>query len=153
MKGKLFVKTILKGILSGCLSSAVIFIVCTIYINTLDAAKRSAAYDARLFLCIVFGITVCFGMISMFIGREERKAEKLWKNENKEKYGGVGGINIAGLIDDSQGKEFCDIYGNRIKAGDDHGTWFLVFRFLFVFALFVTVSSSLILIFMLASLK
>lgn len=153
MKGKLFVKTILKGILLGCLSSAVIFMLCTIYINTLNVAKRSAASDARLFMCVVFGVTVCLGMISMFIGREERKAEKLWKNENKEKYGSVGGINIAGLIDDSQGKEFCDIYGNRIKAGDDHGTAFMIFKFLFIFSLFITVVSSFALILMLISLK
>ena len=50
----------------------------------------------------------------------------------------ITNANMFGLVDDDWDKGFLSIYGEEIKPGKDHGTAYMVFKFLSIFFLWAT---------------
>lgn len=158
-KYRVLLKSIVFGVIAGAVGAAMVYGACTIYIRglNLDVDMASFASGVRRFMSVAIGITCMLAFITARLGREEKKDERNWHEQNrqmaKDFNSDIKGVNLAGLIDDTQGKEFSTLFGERIKVGEDHGTFYMISKTLMLFSLFITISSSLIMICMLISLK
>ena len=87
---------------------------------------------------LMIGITVMlFAMVS-FISRDEKKINKEIEKEKRSHTSSITNANMFGLVDDDWDKGFLSIYGEEIKPGKDHGTAYMVFKFLSIFSLSAT---------------
>lgn len=158
-KYKILLRSSAFGIAAGIIAAGIVYGVCTLYINslTLNLNTASFAVSIRRIMSAMIGITCMFAFITVWLGREEKKNVQNWREHNrqmaKDFNSDIKGVNLAGLIDDTQGKEFSTLFGERIKVGEDHGTFYMIFKTIMLISLFITVSSSLILICMLISLN
>lgn len=157
-KYKLLIKKGIISIFIGAAAAAVVCAVFNLYIGgfELTAIQADNASKMRLTFMIMFFVTGVLAAMSAQLGIEERRLDKKWREQNrnmaKDFNSDIKGVNIAGLIDDSQGKEFSTIFGERVKVGEDHGTAYMIFKTLLIFSLFMTVSVSIVMILMLLSL-
>lgn len=157
-KYKVLIKCILISLIIAIIIAVAVGVACTLYFNrfTLTYVQLPLSRKMRLTFMIFYGLTALFTATSIQLGKIEKKAEERWKEENEKMNKGtqsrVLGVNIAGLIDDTQRKEFVDLYGNKVKAGDDHGTAFMVFKILSIISIFFTVAATLVMGMMMLSL-
>ena len=79
-----------------------------------------------------------FAMVS-FISRDEKRINKEIEKEKRSHTSSITNANMFGLVDDDWDKGFLSIYGEEIKPGKDHGTAYMVFKFLSIFFLWATV--------------
>lgn len=158
-KHRMMLKSIAVGAASGLAAALIVFAAVSVYAGSLglDEYMMSVAKMIRSMLSAMCGITVFLGVTAAVLGRNEKKQQRRWTQENRrmaQDYNAdIKGVNLAGLIDDSQGKEFCTIYGERINKGEDHGTMFMIFKTLMILSFFMTVSTGMVLFFMLAAMK
>ncbi|MCD8180651.1 MAG: hypothetical protein LUF26_04125 [Firmicutes bacterium] len=158
-KHKLLIKSLIIGIVCGALAAAVVCALCTVYISTmtLDAETASLTGSMRALFMAVIGAVTFFGAVKIIMGREERRMEREWQEDNRRTSSSydsdIIGVNIAGLIDDTQVKKFTTIYGEKVEAGDDHGAVYMLFNLLFLISLFIAVAVSIVLVLMFVSLK
>ncbi|MCC8161494.1 MAG: hypothetical protein LIO53_09380 [Oscillospiraceae bacterium] len=158
-KHKLLIKSLIIGIICGALAAAVVCVLCTMYISTmtLDEELISLTSNMRALFMSVIGAVAFFAAAKIIMGREEKRMEREWQEYNRKTSSSydsdIIGVNIIGLMDDTQVKKFTTIFGEKVEAGDDHGTVYMIFNLLFLISLFIAVAVSIVLVLMFLSLK
>lgn len=156
-KYKSLLKSAVISVISGAIPALIIFSLCNIFIKShrLLYLEKITMYKIRWAMPLMIGLTITLFIMTFFIGREERKNEKLWEEQDAERKhsSGITGVNEFGLIDDSREKGFLSIYGEEIVAGKDHGTLYMIFKFLSILFLCMTVPSTLVMLCMMLSVK
>ena len=116
----------------GAVPAFVVLWLCNLFmkVNELTYMARMTMYKIRITMPLMIGITVMlFAMVS-FISRDEK--------EKRSHTSSITNANMFGLVDDDWDKGFLSIYGEEIKPGKDHGTAYMVFKFLSIFFLWAT---------------
>lgn len=158
-KYKILLKSILTGIVVGVAVALIVYIAVSVYTGSLglDLYMTSVAEMIRAVLISFFGATAFFAGTTVVLGRSERAQQREWIEQNrrmaKDYNADIKGVNLAGLIDDTQGKEFCTIYGERITKGEDHGTMYMIFKTIMILCVFMTVSAGTVMFCMLAAMN
>lgn len=126
----------------GAVPAFVVLWLCNLFmkVNELSYMERITMYKIRITMPLAIGITVMLFAMVFFVGREERKTNKEVEEEIKRSHtSGITGVNKFGLADDDWEKGFLSIYGEEVKAGSDHGTSYMIFKFLSILSLSATV--------------
>ena len=124
----------------GAVPAFVVLWLCNLFmkVNELTLIARITMYKIRITMPLMIGITVMlFAMVS-FISRDEKRINKEIEKEKRSHTSSITNANMFGLVDDDWDKGFLSIYGEEIKPGKDHGTAYMVFKFLSVLSLSAT---------------
>lgn len=157
-KYKDLLKCMGKSLICALVVGAAIFVGCKIYFShfTLNSIQAPLAVKISVTLSGSTALTLWLALSALLLGRAERRSEAIWREENrrmaKDFNSDIKGVNLAGLIDDTQGKEFTTLFGERIRVGEDHGTGYMICKTLAVLSLFFTVIVAVISFFMMRSL-
>lgn len=153
-KYKVLLKCAIYALITGVITAAAVYGLCTLYYYFFSLNEESTAKMIRILFTVLIGVTAMLASMSVQLGKIEKREERKWREEDRAVYtSNIMDVNLAGLIDDTQKKEFCTIYGERMKVGDDHGTAYMIFKTLFLLMLFVTVFTSLPMVLMLAVMR
>ena len=114
----------------GAVPAFVVLWLCNLFmkVNELTLIARITMYKIRITMPL---------MVS-FISRDEKRINKEIEKEKRSHTSSITNANMFGLVDDDWDKGFLSIYGEEIKPGKDHGTAYMVFKFLSIFFLWAT---------------
>ena len=113
----------------GAVPAFVVLWLCNLFmkVNELTYMARMTMYKIRITMPLMIGIS-----------RDEKRINKEIEKEKRSHTSSITNANMFGLVDDDWDKGFLSIYGEEIKPGKDHGTAYMVFKFLSIFFLWAT---------------
>ena len=138
-KTKRMLKNAAMSVGIGAVPAFVVLWLCNLFmkVNELTYMARMTMYKICITMPLMIGITVMlFAMVS-FISRDEKELQEIEKKS-------VHTLQVLPMLiclDLSMMigiKVFLSIYGEEIKPGKDHGTAYMVFKFLSIFFLWAT---------------
>lgn len=157
-KYKFWVKSSLISFAAAAAIGALVYFLCRFLMRNIhvDFMLRQQTTALQLTLSSMIAVTALFIIMTMQIGHRENTEYRNSIKENKERAkrlsSNVSVMNFFSMIDDSEEKEYYTLYGERIKAGEDHGAMYMLMKLVAMIFGFMTASAGLIIICMLLSL-
>ena len=133
-KTKKMLKNAAISVVIGAVPAFVVLWLCNLFmkVNELTLMARITMYKIRITMPLMI-------VMVTFISRDEKRINKEIEEEKRSHTSSITRANQFGMVDDDWKKGFLSIYGEEIKPGKDHGTAYMVFKFLSIFFLWATV--------------
>lgn len=140
-KSKKMLKNAIISVVIGAVPAFVVLWLCNLFmkVNELSYMERITMYKIRITMPLAIGITVMLFAMVTFISRDEKRINKEIEKEKRSHTSSITNANMFGLVDDDWEKGFLSIYGEEVKSGSDHGTSYMIFKFLSILSLSATV--------------